>query len=106
MRQATFTFVPPAVAGSATSEAAARAIEPIAGGLRARLLNYARECGTRGFTDEQAQAALGMDPSTERPRRVELQRMGLIRDSGTTRPTRSGRDATVWVATEDACQTE
>jgi len=81
----------------ALSQAAARAIAPKAGSLRARLLGFARERGVRGFTDAQAQAALEMDPSTQRPRRVELQRAALIRDSGRTRPTPSGRSAVVWV---------
>jgi hypothetical protein len=113
MRQGTFAFNVPSDAGRATSQASARLIEPT-GGLRARLLRFGRERGARGFTDSEAQAALAMDPSTnlsgagspQRPRRVEFQRAGLIRDSGLTRPTPSGRAAVVWVAAEYTCQTE
>jgi hypothetical protein len=50
-----------------------------------------------GATDEEIQFVVGMNPSTQRPRRIELVRMGLVRDSGTTRLTRAGRKATVWV---------
>jgi len=49
-----------------------------------------------GATDEEIQTWLGMNPSTQRPRRVELVKKGLVVDSGKTRQTRSGRKATVW----------
>jgi hypothetical protein len=51
-----------------------------------------------GITDEQIQNELGMNPSTERPRRLELEEQGLIFDSGEKRKTRSGRPAIVWRA--------
>jgi hypothetical protein len=41
----------------------------------------------------------GIPPSTYRPRRVECVEFGLVRDSGLTRPTKSGRAAVVWIAT-------
>src|SRR5690606_26494940 len=37
-----------------------------------------------------------MNANTERPRRIELQRAGLVLDSGTVRPTSTGQDAVVW----------
>jgi hypothetical protein len=49
-----------------------------------------------GGTDEELQDALGMNPNTQRPRRIELVERGLVRDSGRTRKTKSGRRATVW----------
>ena len=52
----------------------------------------------QGATDEAMQDILGMNPSTQRPRRVDLVSRGLVKDSGRTRLTRSGRKATVWVA--------
>jgi hypothetical protein len=55
---------------------------------------------SEGLTDEELQMALPMNPSTERPRRIELVRMGLVADSGRTRRTMAGRQATVWVAVE------
>lgn len=84
---------------SETSIQAAVEIEPKAGTLRALVLGYIRECGNRGATDEEIQIALRMNPSTQRPRRVELLEVGLIRDSGTQRKTASNRSAVVWTAT-------
>jgi hypothetical protein len=49
-----------------------------------------------GLTDEQIQDLLRMPPNSQRPRRKELERRGVIRDSGRRRPTRSGRAAIVW----------
>jgi transcription initiation factor IIE alpha subunit len=48
-----------------------------------------------GLTDEEMQTRLGMNPSTQRPRRIELARRGLVVEAG-TRKTASGRMATVW----------
>jgi hypothetical protein len=52
-----------------------------------------------GATDEEIQEAIRMNPSTERPRRVELVEARLIENSGHTRPTSSGMDAAIWIAT-------
>lgn len=60
-----------------------------------RILALLRE-SPRGLTDQELQDALGLDGSTERPRRQELERSGAIVDSGTTRRTRSGAMAIVW----------
>lgn len=81
---------------SATSIAAARDIEPATHTLRAQVLAHIRSSG--GATDEEIQTALGMEGSTQRPRRVELIRQGLIRDSGRKRLTSSRRQAVVWEA--------
>ena len=89
---------PPAQRHSATSKAAAENIKPARPTLRARVLELIRASGSAGLTDDQIQSLTGMNPSTQRPRRIELQEAGLIRDSGKTRPTRSKRQATVWVA--------
>lgn len=88
----------PAQRHSATSVEAARQIQGGAATLRQAVLNYLLACGDLGSTDEEAQLALNMQPSTSRPRRVELVNLGAVRDSGRTRLTRSGRKATVWVA--------
>ena len=50
-----------------------------------------------GMTDEEIQDALRMNPSTQRPRRVELVEGGWIVDSQRRRRTRARRDAVVWV---------
>lgn len=81
---------------STTSAAAARQISPAAT-LRLHVLRYIEQRAALGATDEEIQDALTMNPSTQRPRRIELARLGLVADSGTTRRTKSGRAATVWV---------
>jgi hypothetical protein len=48
-------------------------------------------------TDEEMQGGLEMNPSTQRPRRIELARRGLVVEAG-TRKTSSGRNASVWRA--------
>lgn len=84
----------PFIAGSATSKKAAEEIRQPVTTLRARVLSTLLSKGPS--TDEEMQDYLGMNPSTQRPRRIELQRAGLVRDSGKKRNTRSGRLATVW----------
>ena len=81
---------------SATSTAAADSIEPHISAMQQRVLDYLEWCG--GATDSEMQDALKLDPSTQRPRRRELQLAGRVQDSGLTRPTKSGRSAVVWVA--------
>jgi hypothetical protein len=44
------------------------------------------------------QERLVMDPSSQRPRRVELVTGGQVVDSGRKRKTVSGRQAVVWTA--------
>lgn len=88
----------PAQRHSATSIAAAFDIEPKAGTLRGAVLAHLRGCGTEGATDEQQQLALNMNPSTQRPRRIELVKSAHVYDSGRTRKTASGHPATVWLA--------
>ena len=87
-------FAPPAQAHSPTSVAAADAIMECADTKRVAVWGFIQ--GMKGATDEEIQHALGMNPSTERPRRIELVRMGLVVDSGETRKTASGRSAVVW----------
>lgn len=88
-----FQQTPPYQRHSDTSKAAAVAIEPKAGSLRAKVLEHLRGC-ERGATDKEMQAALDMGGSTQRPRRIELVEAGLVRDSGVRRDR-----STVWVAT-------
>jgi len=79
-----------------TSRAAAQQIEPVSGTQRAVLLDYLRAHGPA--TDDELKLALGWESNTENPRRGELVKLGLIEDSGETRPTRKGRQAIVWRA--------
>lgn len=83
---------------SETSRRAAKQAKAKAPTEREKVLAYFRKQGERGATDDECQQALGMDPSTQRPRRVELWRARLVVGTPVTRPTRSGRAAQVWVA--------
>ena len=85
---------------SATSKAAAVAIEPVAGTQRALILSEICIAGKRGRTDSDLQAMCLLSGDSVRPRRGELLKAGLIVDSGRTRKTPKGRDAVVWVAVE------
>lgn len=79
-----------------TSREAARLIRPVTGKARRQVYEAIRSRAD-GMTDEELQTVLQMSPSTQRPRRVELVEGGLVRDSGRTRKTKSGRSAIVWV---------
>lgn len=83
---------------SEESFAAAEQIEPDAATLRGQVLAHIRKCGILGATDDEMQVALRMNPSTQRPRRIELWRMGLVVASDSQRLTRSLRWAKVWIA--------
>lgn len=79
---------------SETSRAAAEHLARAAVTMRARVFALLKRSGP--MTDEQMQDALGMNPSTQRPRRVELWQRGLVEDSGERDRTKSGRAAVVW----------
>jgi hypothetical protein len=73
------------------------------GASRDQVLQYITQCGTFGATDEEVQVQIPMPANTQRPRRIELVRRGLVVDSGRTRRTASGVAAVVWI---DAKQLE
>ncbi len=81
---------------SEASREAAKSVEPSAASVRGRILWLLRRTGP--LTDEVIQFACALNPSTERPRRIELVRLGLVEDSGQTAPTKSGRKAVLWRA--------
>ncbi|MEO1584199.1 MAG: hypothetical protein AAFR96_06465 [Planctomycetota bacterium] len=87
-----------------TSEVAARMIRHRAPGQRARVLAAIRAAGSEGLTDDEGERQTGLKPQSYTPRRNELAKAGLIRDTGTRRPTESGRPAAVWVTTDDGEQ--
>lgn len=90
--------VAPYVRGSATSMEAAASLTPeTLSGMQRRVFEFIRDRGKEGATDEECQRELGMNPSTQRPRRGELADAGLIVESG-TRLTASRRRAAVWRA--------
>jgi hypothetical protein len=84
---------------SETSREAAEQIGYDLNKLQARVLAYLRSCPL-GATDEEMQVGLAMNPSTQRPRRIELMDRRLIVDSGRKRKTRSGRWAVVWTVAD------
>jgi hypothetical protein len=86
---------------SETSHAAAEAIEPDLATLRGKVLAHLRACGKDGATDDEMQVALDMNPSTQRPRRIELCNAGWVVPTEQTRTTRGGREACVWKAREE-----
>lgn len=79
--------------GSATSAAAAQLAAPAAGIQRQAVLEA---LATGDKTDEEIQTATGLDGDAERPRRWQLCRDHLVRDSGRMRKTTSGAWAVVW----------
>ena len=88
---------------SPESRAAAEAAAPVAGTKRYAVLQFIAAQGLNGATDDEIQAGLGMNPSTERPRRIELyEGRFIVKLVHETRPTRSGAKAVVWLAGEHA----
>ena len=80
-----------------TSRAASLAIRPDASRLRQAVYAFLKGRGSAGATDVEIQQSLQLTGDTQRPRRWELQRAGLVIDSGERRKTPSGREAIVWV---------
>lgn len=92
----------PFAKGSETSADAADSMEKPALRLRSKVRLYLYKCGLRGATDEEVQIALDMPPNTQRPRRLELEKLGTIRKlyidgKQVKRTTKSGRKAGVYV---------
>lgn len=86
-----------------TAQAAAKAIKLRSGTQRAAVLLELFEAnvsGRSGMCDEELQFALEMGASSERPRRVELVRMGYVEDSTVRTRTTSGQEAVVWGITD------
>lgn len=91
-----FAAAAPSVRGLRTSHAAARSLDArTLNAMQRRVLEFLRQAGDAGATDEEIQIGLAMNPSSQRPRRGELVDAGLVVEAG-TRKTRSGRLATVW----------
>ena len=87
-----------------TSRAALASVADELNDMQAQVAQFIASQGRSGATDEEIIAATGMNPSTVRPRRGELAKMGRIsvatdeRGAPVRRPTRSGRLANVWVS--------
>jgi hypothetical protein len=90
-----FTKRAPAARGSITSAQAADSLGPKTLNAMQRRVLELLAATPDGLTDEEMQRRLEMNPSTQRPRRIELARRCLIVTAG-TRKTSSGRNADVW----------
>jgi hypothetical protein len=90
-----FTQRAPSARGSVTSAQAADSLGPATLNAMQRRVLELLAATPGGLTDEEMQRRLGMNPSTQRPRRIELARRGLVVECGTRR-TVSGRNASVW----------
>lgn len=88
---------PPFQGHSVTSREAAKSIAKSSQTFKSMVHSFIKTSGDYGCTDEEIQTSLEMNPSTQRPRRVDLVRDGVVEDSGKQRKTRSGRNAVVWV---------
>jgi hypothetical protein len=94
-------IVPPHQAHSDTSRAAAASMIPKFKGLMLHLMKFFKARAGAGMTDEEGQFMAQINGNSYRPARVKLQEYGMIRDSGMRRKTRSGKEAVVWVATQE-----
>lgn len=81
-----------------TSLKAYDSVQEIIPPLQQRVLSFIRSRGTIGATDEEIALCLALNPSTSRPRRIELANDFRIFNSGEFRKTKSGRKAAVWKA--------
>ena len=91
--------IPPHVAGSDTSLAAALSQLTTAKTKQARVYREIK-WNRSGMTDDEIEVATGWRHQTVSARRRELVKLGAIRDSGERRNTRSGRKATVWTPSD------
>lgn len=82
-----------------TAQQTARAARPFSGTARGRVLACIAS-SPGGMTDGEVCEALRMNPSTERPRRVECAREGWIEPLDITRPSAYGHPMQVWTVTD------
>ncbi len=94
--QCSIDFDPPHN-GTATSIAAAKAVMPRAGTIRERIYQLIARQKLRGMTADEVEFGMAMSGDTVRPRLIELRREGRIYKSDTTRPTRKGQQAVVYM---------
>lgn len=67
---------------------------------RDRALAALARAGERGLTDFELADRIGRVPTSSGKRRLELQRLGLVENAGTTRPSPTGSAALVWRITD------
>jgi len=86
--------------GPTTSRAAARSMRTTAPTIHERVRRYIAERGPAGATRQEVAIALDLPINTATPRVRELIQAGAIRETDRTRPTTSGCQAAVLVASE------
>lgn len=87
-----------------TTVEARKAIRLVARTLRAQVFVELLKRGSTGATLEELELTLGIPGNTIRPRRQELEKRGLVEDSGRERLTRSGRSAIVWIVPDEVAE--
>ena len=85
-----------------TSLRASDALMPVAGTIRRRVIHLVAAMGWDGATDDELERHLAMKHQTVSAARRTLELGGWVRATETTRPTRTGRQATVYIATPAA----
>ena len=88
----------PFVAGSDTSEAAAKSIDCSAESIRAQVMKMIADSRNIGLTCDEIEKRTDWRHQTVSARIRELSLMEKIKDSGDRRKTRSGRTARIYVA--------
>lgn len=84
-----------------TSIEAREKIEPKIGTIRRKVYEAILLKGMKGITDQEVEQQLQLDGNTVRPIRGSLVELGLVIDSGTTRPNRKGNQCIVWRHSEE-----
>lgn len=91
--------IAPYASGSDTSQAAAESMADHLSRLERTVLNLIRAFDDHGLTCDELEEKTGLAHTTASARIHALHhKLGLIRDSGVRRKTRSGRFAVAWIA--------
>ena len=96
-RQVTLPFV----RRSRTSKLAADSMTPFAGPIGKRIFDQIKGRGPLGLTCDEAEQVCKLTHQTASARIRRLSQLYKIRGSGRTRPTRSGRQAQVYIVPEE-----
>lgn len=86
--------------GNKFSSEANKSIKNDKSRIRHMVLSAIKNTGPSGLTSEECEQRLGVAHTTVSARISELKALGLIKDSGYRRKTRSGRNASVVVSRE------
>lgn len=90
--------------GTITSEKAADERSATKTAMERLMILSVLQLSPNGLTDAQIQYETGIDQNAERPRRWQLVRDGLVKDSGLTRIWGAHKESTVWVLVSEPQQ--